>query len=146
MSADLKGKIDRYPAIVLLHHDLDREMAMPEIALQSDVFYIGARGSRRTHEKRVLRLRVLGYEQSAIDRIKAPIGAFGPARNANALTISSLADLTMTRRACLARKARPSRPLLLPSARLHVALGDRQRRTSSRPALPNPPGHGVDPL
>lgn len=72
-------------------------MGLLEVALGSNAFYIGALGSRRTHEKRILRLRELGYDQSAIDRIKAPIGMFGPARRATSLAISILADVAAAR-------------------------------------------------
>lgn len=96
-SADVKLLVDGYTAIVLMHHDVDKEMGLLKVALESNAFYIGALGSRRTHEKRILRLRQLGYEQSVIDRIKAPIGMFGPARRATSLAISILADVAVAR-------------------------------------------------
>lgn len=96
-SAEFRETIDAYTAVVLMHHDLDKEIALLDLALESNAFYIGALGSRRTHEKRVARLRERGHKQSAIDRIKAPIGAFGPARTASALGISIVADVTVAR-------------------------------------------------
>ena len=44
-------------------------------ALKTGCFYIGALGSRKTHQRRVERLHDAGIAQSAIDRIDAPIGA-----------------------------------------------------------------------
>ena len=67
------------------------------VFVECGAFYIGALGSRRTHEKRILRLREIGYEQAVIDRIKAPIGMFGPARHATSLAISILADVAVAR-------------------------------------------------
>lgn len=96
-SSDVKQLVDGYTAIVLMHHVMDKEMRLLEVALESDAYYIGALGSRRTHDKRILRLREIGYEQAVIDRIKAPIGMFGPARHATSLAISILADVAVTR-------------------------------------------------
>lgn len=96
-TSDLKQKIDGYTAIVLMHHDLDKEIDLLEVALSSDAFYIGALGSRRTHMQRRQRLLELGYANVQIDRIKAPIGVFGPARDTTTLAISVLADIAMAR-------------------------------------------------
>ncbi|RXT20589.1 hypothetical protein B5P46_24310 [Rhizobium leguminosarum] len=90
-------EIDLHTAIVLLHHDLDQEEAILNAALQLPGFYIGALGSTRTHQKRVQHLKQRGYADSDIDRIKAPIGMFGPARDASSLALSVLADVAASR-------------------------------------------------
>jgi xanthine dehydrogenase accessory factor len=91
------GLIDADTAIALLQHDLDLEMPVLHAALNANPFYLGALGSSRTHERRVRRLRDLGHSQAAIDRIKAPIGLFGRARDAQSLALSVTADIAACR-------------------------------------------------
>ncbi|WP_051447678.1 XdhC family protein [Rhizobium leguminosarum] len=86
------GTIDNDTAIALLYHDLDHELPWLKAALGSKPFYIGALGSKRTHERRCAALLALGFTQAQTDRIKAPIGLFGPTRDANALALSVVAD------------------------------------------------------
>ncbi len=95
--------IDADTAVAILQHDLDLEMPVLEAALRARPFYLGALGSSRTHERRMQRLRELGYSQDDIDRIKAPIGLFGRARDAQTLALSVIADIAAFRRAALAR-------------------------------------------
>ncbi len=85
---------DRYSAVALLNHDLPAELPALEAALKSPAFYIGALGSRRTHDKRKQALKSLGYEDAEIARIKAPIGMFDKARDAASLAVSVVADIT----------------------------------------------------
>ncbi len=94
--------IDADTAVALLQHDLDLEMPVLEAALHARPFYLGALGSRRTHEKRMRRLSDLGYSQKTIDRIKAPIGLFGRTRDAQSLALSVVADIAASRQAALA--------------------------------------------
>jgi xanthine dehydrogenase accessory factor len=93
--------IDPDTAVALLQHDLDLEMPVLEAALEARPFYIGALGSARTHEKRVQRLRERGHSDEAIDRIKAPIGLFGRARDAQSLALSVIADIAACRQSSL---------------------------------------------
>ncbi len=93
----LEGVIDRYTAVVLLHHDIDAEREMLMQALRSPAFYIGALGSSRTHRKRVKKLTENGYGFEDINRIKAPIGLFGPTRDIASLAISVIADVSAAR-------------------------------------------------
>jgi xanthine dehydrogenase accessory factor len=89
--------VDSDTAVALLFHDLAQELPFLKVALQRDPFYIGALGSKRTHEKRREALREHGYSDHDMDRIKAPIGLFGPARDGNALALSILADVAAAR-------------------------------------------------
>jgi xanthine dehydrogenase accessory factor len=95
--AEDTAEIDEDTAVLLLLHDLDREEALLDRALDSDAFYIGALGSKRTHERRCKRLLDRGYSPDQISRIKGPIGLFGPARTASALALSVLADIASIR-------------------------------------------------
>jgi xanthine dehydrogenase accessory factor len=85
--------LDTDTAVVLLFHDLDREMPLLDAALAGRSRYIGALGSRRTHERRCEALRLRGHSEDNIARIRGPIGLFGPARDASTLALSILADI-----------------------------------------------------
>lgn len=89
--------VDADTAVALLFHDLNQELPFLKAALRRNPFYIGALGSKRTHERRRSTLRKHGYADRDIDRIKAPIGMFGPARDGNALALSILADVAAAR-------------------------------------------------
>lgn len=92
-----EGIADAYTAIAILQHDPDAELPVLLKALQSPGFYIGALGSMKTHHARVERLRNHGIPEADIARIKAPIGMFGPTRDASSLAISVLADVAAAR-------------------------------------------------
>ena len=67
--------IDHYTAFVALTHDPKIDDPGLAIALKSDCFYIGALGSRKTHARRVARLKdERGFTDNDIGRIHAPIG------------------------------------------------------------------------
>jgi xanthine dehydrogenase accessory factor len=67
--------IDHYTAFVALTHDPKIDDPGIAIALKSDCFYIGALGSRKTHARRVERLKKeRGFTDNDIGRIHAPIG------------------------------------------------------------------------
>jgi xanthine dehydrogenase accessory factor len=66
--------IDRYTAFVALTHDPKIDDPALKHALACDCFYVGALGSKKTHAKRVERLKQAGLSDSAIARIHAPIG------------------------------------------------------------------------
>jgi xanthine dehydrogenase accessory factor len=86
-------RIDEHTAVVLLHHDIDAELPLLIAALRSTAFYVGALGSSRTHRRRVERLEKLGFDNETIARIRAPIGMFGPVKDARSLALSVLADI-----------------------------------------------------
>jgi xanthine dehydrogenase accessory factor len=89
--------IDRWTAAVTLFHDHDWETALLRAIIDSEAFFIGAMGSRHAHKVRCERLAAAGAETSAIARIKGPVGLFGPTRDAAALAVSILADVTQQR-------------------------------------------------
>jgi len=66
--------LDRYTAICLLTHDPKIDDRALVRALKADCFYIGALGSRKTHAKRIERMRAEGFGEAALARIHAPIG------------------------------------------------------------------------
>jgi xanthine dehydrogenase accessory factor len=66
--------VDRFTAFVALTHDPKIDDPALVAALRAECFYIGALGSRKTHARRVERLRAAGFDDAAIGRIRAPIG------------------------------------------------------------------------
>ncbi|WP_188822954.1 XdhC family protein [Brucella endophytica] len=111
---------DAETAIVLLHHDVERELPVLRAALKTDAFYIGCLGSRRTHARRRDRLRQEGYSPGQLDRIHAPIGLFGPAREARV----SRAETSSAR--CCRQAGRPSHPFQPP----RILMGRQDTRLS----------------
>src|SRR4029079_2047668 len=66
--------VDRYTAFVALTHDPKIDDPALLHALARECFYIGALGSKKTHAKRVARLKEAGLTDRDIARIHAPIG------------------------------------------------------------------------
>ena len=90
-------QLDADTAVVLLFHDIDRELPLLEAALASSAFYIGALGSRRTHAKRCEVLSKRGHRETTLARIKPPSGIFDKATDANSLALSVVADVAQAR-------------------------------------------------
>lgn len=65
---------DPYTAVAAVTHDPKIDDHPLKAALDTKCFYVGALGSRKTHAKRVDRLKALGASEEAIARIQAPIG------------------------------------------------------------------------
>ncbi len=89
--------VDPYTAVIFLLHDRFKESRLMEAALTYDPFYIGALGSRRTHAARVTQLHAAGVANERIERLRGPIGFFGPTRTSSALALSVLAEITDAR-------------------------------------------------
>jgi len=66
--------VDGYTAFVALTHDPKIDDPALTHALARDCFYIGALGSRKTHARRLERLKGQGVSADALARIHAPIG------------------------------------------------------------------------
>ncbi|MBE2274837.1 MAG: XdhC family protein [Rhodobacteraceae bacterium] len=86
--------IDAMTAVTLFYHDHDHEAEILRTVLQSPAFYIGAQGSRAAQEKRRIRLAELGVPETALARLRGPIGLIRSSRNARDLAISALAEIT----------------------------------------------------
>jgi xanthine dehydrogenase accessory factor len=101
--------LDGRSAVVTLTHDPKLDDPALDVALRSPCFYIGALGSRRTHAKRVARLREAGHGDDAIARIHAPVGLDIAAVTAPEIALSVLAEVVAARRgAPLARREAPA--------------------------------------
>ncbi|MDQ2092633.1 XdhC family protein [Rhodalgimonas zhirmunskyi] len=89
--------LDARTALVLLTHDPKLDDPALIAALRSQVYYIGALGSTRTHAKRVARMQEAGFSEGEIARIHGPvgldIGAAGPAEIAVSILGQAIAVL-----------------------------------------------------
>lgn len=90
--------IDRYTALVALTHDPKIDDPALTAALRSECFYIGALGSRKTHERRVQRLMASGFTEEELARIHAPIGLDIGAISPSEIAVSILAEIVATLR------------------------------------------------
>lgn len=90
--------IDPYTAVVALTHDPKLDDPALEASLRSECFYIGALGSRKTHERRVERLTASGFTETDLARIHAPIGLDIGAVSPAEIAVSILAEIVATLR------------------------------------------------
>ncbi len=86
--------VDRYTAFVALTHDPKIDDPALLHALARECFYIGALGSRKTHGRRVERLRAAGVSDADIARIHAPIGLDIGAVSPAEIAVSIMAQIT----------------------------------------------------
>lgn len=85
--------LDSYTALVAVTHDPKIDDFPLSQALSAGCFYVGALGSRKTHAKRVERLKALGHSEAEIARISAPIGLDIGAASPAEIAIAILADI-----------------------------------------------------
>jgi len=90
--------IDHYTAFVALTHDPKIDDPALLHALQRECFYIGALGSRKTHGRRIDRLKQAGIPEAAVARIHAPIGLAIGAVSPAEIAVSILAEITQSLR------------------------------------------------
>ncbi len=86
--------LDRRTAVVSLTHDPKLDDSALSVALHSEAFYIGALGSKRSHAKRVERLKERGLTDDFIAQIHGPIGLDIGARSPSEIAVSILAQVT----------------------------------------------------
>jgi len=86
--------VDHYTALVALTHDPKIDDPALLHALARDCFYIGALGSRKTHAKRLARLKEQGLTDADLARIHAPIGLDIGAISPAEIAVSIMAEIT----------------------------------------------------
>jgi xanthine dehydrogenase accessory factor len=89
-----KGLLDSRTVICVLTHDPKFDVPLLEVALRSDKFaYIGAMGSRRTHDDRLERLREAGVNDDELARLHSPIGLDLGSRTPEETAVSIAAEI-----------------------------------------------------
>jgi xanthine dehydrogenase accessory factor len=86
--------IDRYTAFVALTHDPKIDDPALAHALAKECFYIGALGSRKTHGRRLERLKAQGITDNQLARIHAPIGLDIGAVSPPEIAVAIIAEIT----------------------------------------------------
>jgi xanthine dehydrogenase accessory factor len=89
--------VDSRTVICVLTHDPKFDVPLLEVALRTPAGYIGAMGSRRTHEDRLDRLREVGLTDDELARLRSPIGLDLGARTPEETAVSIAAELIQLR-------------------------------------------------
>ncbi|GJP08987.1 XdhC family protein [Mycobacterium marinum] len=111
------GAIDERTVICVLTHDPKFDVPVLEVALRLPrIGYIGAMGSRQTHDDRMSRLRAAGLTDAELSQLSSPIGLDLGARTPEETAVSIAADI-------IARRwGGGGRPLAETSGRIHRDL------------------------
>ncbi|MEM7632836.1 MAG: XdhC family protein [Pseudomonadota bacterium] len=86
--------LDLRTAVVTLSHDPKIDTPALQTALDSEAFYVGALGSKRTHGKRVVALQEAGLSDSKIARIDGPVGLDIGAASPAEIAVSIMGEMT----------------------------------------------------
>jgi xanthine dehydrogenase accessory factor len=86
--------IDHYTAFAALTHDPKIDDPALTHALARDCFYIGALGSKKTHGRRIERLKAQGLSDAALARIHAPIGLGIGAVSPSEIAVAIMGEIT----------------------------------------------------
>ena len=89
--------VDARTVIAVLTHDPKFDVPALAVALRTDAAYIGAMGSRRTHEDRLVRLKEAGLTDDELARLHSPIGLDLGARTPEETAISIAAEIVQAR-------------------------------------------------
>ena len=86
-------KTDKNTALIALTHDPKIDDPAIQHALKNNFFYIGALGSKKTHQNRCERLAKAGFDENQINKIYGPIGIKLGGRSAPEIALSIIAQL-----------------------------------------------------
>ncbi|CAB4968795.1 MAG: XshC-Cox1 family protein [Actinobacteria bacterium] len=92
-----KQDVDERTVIAVLTHDPKFDVPALQVALRTNAGYIGAMGSRRTHEDRLARLKEAGLTDAECARLHSPIGLDLGARTPEETAISIAAEIVQAR-------------------------------------------------
>src|SRR5437763_2324386 len=85
--------VDARTVICVLPHDPKFDVPLLEAALRTPAAYVGAMGSRQTHEDRIARLREAGLTDVELARLSSPIGLDIGARTPEETAVSIAAEI-----------------------------------------------------
>jgi xanthine dehydrogenase accessory factor len=92
------GTVDESTVICVLTHDPKFDVPVLELALRMPrIGYVGAMGSRRTHDDRLARLRATGLTEAELTKLSSPIGLDLGARTPEETAVSIAADIIARR-------------------------------------------------
>jgi xanthine dehydrogenase accessory factor len=91
------GRVDERTVVCVLTHDPKFDGPVLEVALRLRLAYVGAMGSRRTHEERLTRLREAGMGEDDLARLASPVGLDLGARTPEETAISVAAEIIAAR-------------------------------------------------
>jgi xanthine dehydrogenase accessory factor len=89
--------LGRHVSVVTLTHDPKLDIPALSAALRSDAGYIGALGSRRTHEKRIQSLAAEGFAKEEIARVHGPVGLDLGGKAPEEIALSIVAEIVAAR-------------------------------------------------
>ncbi len=123
--AEIGESLGPRDAICVLTHDPKFDVPAVVAALETRAGYLGAMGSRRTHDDRVARLRDAGVPESALSRVMSPIGLDIGARTPEETAVAICAEIIARRTGKPAPSLRDrTGPIHDPLRRPRVALGE----------------------
>jgi xanthine dehydrogenase accessory factor len=91
------GRLDARTVLCVLTHDPKFDVPVLEVALRLPVAYVGAMGSRRTHDDRLDRLRETGVSGAELARLSSPVGLDLGARTPEETAVSIAAEIVALR-------------------------------------------------
>jgi xanthine dehydrogenase accessory factor len=126
------GEVDARTVLCVLTHDPKFDVPLLEVALRSPAAYIGAMGSRRTHDDRTAKLREAGVDDAALARLHSPIGLDLGARTPEETAVSIAAEIVR------ARWGGSGQPLAETSGDIHAGAGHRPGPKAAPPTVGAP--------
>ncbi|MEU8398663.1 XdhC/CoxI family protein [Nonomuraea sp. NPDC048892] len=127
-------RVDERTVICVLTHDPKFDVPLLEVALRTGAGYVGAMGSRRTHEDRLERLRESGLTEAELARLRSPIGLDLGARTPEETAVSIAAELIQL------RWGGSGRPLSVTDGRIHHEMQP-EAQSEGRPESGPESGH-----
>lgn len=98
LTGELKaGRVDERTVVCVLTHDPKFDVPLLQVALAEKFAYIGAMGSRRTHDDRIARLREAGVSSDQLAALSSPIGLDLGARTPEETAVSVAAEIIAAR-------------------------------------------------
>jgi len=123
-----RTRVDERTVICVLTHDPKFDIPLLEVALRTSAGYVGAMGSRRTHQERLAQLREVGITPLELARLHSPIGLDVGARTPEETAVSIAAEIIS------GRWGGSGRPLAATDGPIHAAAGGTALAPSVLPA------------